>query len=42
MNTITITVQGEELENLQVELTQQEVAAIYQARKDLADCATGA
>ena len=42
MNTITITVQGEELENLQVELTQQEVAVIYQARKDLADCATGA
>ena len=35
MNTITITVQGEELENLQVELTQLEVAAIYQARKDL-------
>jgi len=34
MNTITITVAGEELENLNVELTSEEVSALYKLRKD--------
>jgi hypothetical protein len=36
MNTITITVPGEELENLNIELTSEEVAALYKLRKDQA------
>jgi uncharacterized coiled-coil protein SlyX len=34
MNTITITVAGEELENLNIELTSEEVAALYKLRKE--------
>lgn len=34
MNTIVITVPGEELENLNVELTSEEVSALYKLRKD--------
>ena len=34
MNSIVITVPGEELENLNVELTSEEVAALYKLRKD--------
>lgn len=34
MNTITIQVSGEELETLNVELTSEEVAALYKLRKD--------
>jgi len=34
MNTITITVSGEELENLNIELTSEEVAALYKLRKE--------
>lgn len=34
MNTITIQVSGEELETLNVELTAEEVSALYKLRKD--------
>lgn len=34
MNTITIQVYGEELETLNVELTSEEVVALYKLRKD--------
>lgn len=34
MNTITITVAGEELENLNIELTSEEVSALYKLRKE--------
>lgn len=34
MNTITIQVSGEELETLNVELTSEEVAALYKLRKE--------
>lgn len=34
MNTITITVPGEELENLSIELSAEEVAALYKLRKE--------
>ncbi len=34
MNTITITVPGEELENLNIELTSEEVSALYKLRKE--------
>lgn len=34
MNTITITVAGEELENLNIELTSEEVVALYKLRKE--------
>ena len=34
MTTITITVPGEELENLNIELTSEEVAALYKLRKE--------
>ena len=34
MNTITITVPGEELENLNIELSGEEVAALYKLRKE--------
>ena len=34
MNTITIQVSGEELETLNVELTAEEVTALYKLRKD--------
>lgn len=34
MNTITIQVSGEELETLNVELTAEEVAALYKLRKE--------
>lgn len=34
METITISVEGEELEQINVELTKEEVAAIYKQRKE--------
>lgn len=34
MATITITVPGEELENLNIELTSEEVSALYKLRKE--------
>ena len=34
MNTITITVPGEELENLSIELSTEEVTALYKLRKE--------
>lgn len=34
MNTITITVPGEELESLNIELSSEEVVALYKLRKD--------
>ena len=34
MNTITISVSGEELETINVELTAEEVAALYKLRKE--------
>jgi chromosome segregation ATPase len=34
MTTIIITVPGEELENLSIELTSEEVTALYKLRKD--------
>ena len=34
MNTITITVAGEELESLNIELTSEEVSALYKLRKE--------
>jgi hypothetical protein len=36
MTTITITVSGEELENLNIELTTEEVTALYKLRKEQA------
>lgn len=36
MNTITITVPGEELENLSIELSTEEVTALYKLRKEQA------
>jgi hypothetical protein len=36
MNTITITVPGEELENLSIELTSEEVCSLYKLRKQQA------
>lgn len=34
MNTITITVPGEEMENLSIELSSEDVAALYKLRKE--------
>ena len=34
MNTVQITVQGEELESITIELTSEEVAALYKLRKE--------
>lgn len=36
MQTISITVQGEELENLTIELSAEEVSALYKLRKEQA------
>ena len=36
MSTITITVQGEEIENMSIELTTEEVTTLYKLRKEQA------